>query len=113
MVRLLIFSGRPDPQWSLDADEAEGLAERLAESVGREKIHPPPLAGLGYRGFRLILTEQGPTEFVVYRSVVTENPGRAEVYWRDVGRVERWLLDDARRRGYGDLLDATKAGEED
>jgi hypothetical protein len=53
IVELDIFSGRPNPRWSLSESENAELA-RLIESL-QPAASPPSLTppGLGYRGFRL------------------------------------------------------------
>jgi hypothetical protein len=51
IVTLLIYSGRPDPGWSLtqtDLDEIAAIAAGLTRIEGI-----PPEGGLGYRGFRI------------------------------------------------------------
>jgi hypothetical protein len=112
-VRLLIFSGRPDPEWELTAEQAGPLFERVQRSVSGNEIHPPPPGGLGYRGF-LVQTRAResniPAEMVIYRGVVTVAPGAREVHWQDTGRSEDWLLDWAREHDYREILEAAKAG---
>ena len=108
-VRLLIYSGRPDPQWPLAADAAHELAKRMTGVVGGEPIHPPPPGGLGYRGFLVRMTvpvEGLPAEFLAYRRVVTVRPGPRAEHWRDTAGVEDYLLDEARRQNQGAALDA-------
>lgn len=110
VVRLLIFSGREDPEWALDADQAKHLAGRLQEAIGAEAIHPPPPGGLGYRGFLLHgLGNVGAAADVarVYRGVVSEGgEGAEQRHWRDNAGLEPWLLAQARERGHAQLLDS-------
>jgi hypothetical protein len=111
-VRLLIFSGRPDPEWSVEGDALDALAERVRPAVGRERAYPPQPGGLGYRGF-LVRNEDAipelPSEFLVFHGAIIERPGAAARYWRDAAGLEEWLLDDARRRGHGEILAAAGA----
>jgi hypothetical protein len=47
-----VFSGRPDPEWTVDADTADALIEvweQLAPRGGPAAVPPP----LGYRGVAL------------------------------------------------------------
>ncbi len=112
-VRLLIFSGRPDPEWSLDAEARDQLFARLRKTIGKEESNPPPTGGLGYRGFlvrtRLAKPSQIP-EFTVFRGVLNVGAGPRAVHWRDIGGVEELLLTQARERGWGEALEAFGAG---
>jgi hypothetical protein len=49
IVELDVFSGRENPQWSLDPD-AEARVGELLERLGPPGAPPEP-PGLGYRGF--------------------------------------------------------------
>jgi hypothetical protein len=108
-VRLLIFSGRPDPEWSLGGTFVEPLAERVRKTIGGERIHPPPAGGLGYRGFLVNCKGQEPAlpaQFLIFHGVLVEQPGPRAVYWRDSGGVEEFLLAEARQRGFDKMLEA-------
>lgn len=112
-IRLLIFSGRPDPEWVVEQKEAAAVRELL---VGLdERTNPPPPAGLGYKGFLVQLareTSELPTEIHVFRGVVTANPGSRARHLRDTTGLETWLLEDARRRGWGEVLDVAGAHDD-
>jgi len=107
-ISLLIFSGQPDPEWTLDEQAAVPLAERVKKTLSGEQVRTEPVGGLGYRGFA-VRTQRNvldlPTEFTVYQDVLTVEPGPKATHWRDTGGVEDWLLGQARERGFGDLLD--------
>lgn len=113
-VRLLIFSGRPDPEWSLDEGQLKELTELLTAALGGQKIHPPPEGGLGYRGFLLrdVPVDDKPSEVSVFRRVITERRRGRETHWLDTSGVEDWLLEVARRQGHGDALDWAGANPE-
>ena len=51
IATLLIYSGRPDPDWALTAEDLERLASIAAGLTPTEG--GPPEGGLGYRGFRV------------------------------------------------------------
>jgi hypothetical protein len=107
-VRLLIFSGRPDPEWIVEGDALDALAERARAAVGKERAYPPQPGGLGYRGF-LVRNEAVPdlpSEFLVFHGAIIERPGPAARYWRDAAGLEEWLLDEARRHGHREVLAA-------
>jgi len=109
MVRLFIFSGQPDPQWSLDEIAMAELRRRLQQTLGVERASPPPQGGLGYRGFlveSLVPALGLPRAFTVFRGVLSEPPGAHANHWQDRGGVEALLLAEARARGHGKALDA-------
>jgi hypothetical protein len=111
-VRLLIFSGRPDPEWDLGAEELKGVLEGVRAVAAGEDANPPPTGGLGYRGFLLegpALAEVRTEAATVFRGVVTMLRGQKGTHRRDTGDLERTLLRQARDRGYGDILDAAGA----
>ncbi len=110
-ARIGLYSGRRDPELTIDGSAAEELAGLIKETVGKEPTHAPPPARLGvYHGF-LVQTPSDlaqrlgiPREFRAYRGVVSVGVGREEHHWRDVG-VERYLLERAfRDEGHGAAL---------
>jgi len=108
-VRLLIYSGRPDPSWSLDETAITDLRRRLQQTIGGERAPQPGPEGLGYRG---LLVENSarvaglPAAFTVFRGVLSEPSRERGNHWQDRGGVESWLLAEARARGHGEALDA-------
>ncbi|KUK97230.1 MAG: hypothetical protein PHN90_11570 [Methanothrix sp.] len=130
-VVLQIFSGRPDPAWTLSEREIEELRKLLDLGLMKPlKGRQEPKMGLGYRGF-LILNEAGirgiPERMEVARHTVTiygtgieEAPevdkkyatismvraGKVDrSYYEDVNRIEIWLLEQAVKRGYSDEIE--------
>src|SRR5687767_3087620 len=105
-VALQIYSGRPDPTWELDPAQIEDFAGRVRESIGGERLPSSPPVALGYRGFRVRSRNVSgvPEEFTVGRRVLSQEPGLKGVHWLDRGDAESWLLEDARRRGFGQTL---------
>ena len=108
-VRLLLFSGRPDPEWTLDDAAIAALRERVRRTVGTETTSLQEPGALGYRGF-LVRNMAGvaglPAMFAVFRRVLSEPPGPRANHWRDIGDVENLLLGQARERGFGKALEA-------
>lgn len=107
-----IFSGRPNPELSLTGEAVETLGDLVRKSVGAESIHPPPPARLGfYYGFRVTTPEelakrfQLPTEFNVFRGVLTVPEDGKQRHWRDVAGVEKYLIDQTFEQGYGELIE--------
>ena len=90
IATLLIYSGRPDPQWLVGAAELEDLRRRYAglPLTRATPATPPPL---GYRGCCL---RSADAEWVAYGAVVTCKLESGSVEHRsDPGRqLERALL---------------------
>ncbi len=97
MVTLGIYSGRPDPSWDLTDAEVSlviGAISALPVRVGE-----PPVGGLGYHGFTLVIRRAGlADETVVAFQGTVAPPGVGPRQHRvDEGRtVERLLLDAGR-----------------
>jgi hypothetical protein len=107
MVRLLVFSGRPDPEWALDNDGIATLKRHVGEIIGGEHAHAPALGGLGYRGF--LIESHDPdisTTMLVFHGVITVEPGAKPEYWRDITGLEEWLFTEAELHEQGDILQA-------
>ncbi|MBF6213693.1 hypothetical protein IU433_28400 [Nocardia puris] len=90
-VELDLFSGRPNPAWTLTAPQARELARLLDDLPPTDRRADPP--GLGYRGFAVT----GTLDCTVYAGIVTFPKGRRA---EDAHGAERWLTDLARARGW-------------
>jgi hypothetical protein len=102
-VRLLVYSGLPDPEWTLDDAELEAVAERMRRSLQGPPAEPPPPWLLGYRGFLVRVEPPAPnlpSRFDVFRGTLTVYDAGGPSTVRDDGGVEMFLLGDARRRGH-------------
>ena len=98
-VELDVYSGRVNPSWELPAEDSRELARRLAGLA--TAATPPAEPGLGYRGF--VISSPGRS-VRVYQGVVSVSEGGATHHYRDSGQLERWLAEQARARGHGDLV---------
>jgi hypothetical protein len=113
----MVFSGRPDPEWILDESSILDLGKRIRALVrNEEQIQVPNSAILGYRGF-LVTNNTGireiPAEFSVFKGVFTERADKKVLHIRDSQGIESLLLEDARHKGFGDLLDDTGTADND
>lgn len=92
VISLGIYSGRPDPVWTLTGEEAAGLDAALAalpDSAGT-----PPVGGLGYHGFTI---SRPASTSVAYRGVVAApGEGRRAMKTDPTRTVERYLLQTSR-----------------
>lgn len=98
-VELDAFSGHPNPSWDLSPEETAELAGRLADLPSCPQGPPEP--GLGYRGF--VLSSE-IRKIRVYRGVLAVAEGKDTRYYADANRIELWLAEQAKRRGFGDLV---------
>ncbi len=112
-VTLGVFSGRPDPNWTLSEREVEELRRLLDRGLKTPMKQQQKLQGLGYRGF-IIRNEARvkgiPEEMEVYNrtiAIVETERGLEEkrTYYEDVNRIELWLVEQAADRGYGDAIE--------
>lgn len=90
-VELDIFSGMPNPIWTLTDDEAESFASRLAALSPISAAEP--VNNLGYRGFLVQLTQGADVQSVrIFRSVVEVSRNSTKSYVRDRDRALEWWL---------------------
>ena len=107
-----VFSGRPNPTWTLtpfQVEELRGLLAASRQEQRGEAVEPPYL---GYAGF--VITSRGqessmPFRVRVYGGVLTFFPeqreGSTQAYYADTYGVEAWLLEQAVRQGYADAIE--------
>ena len=90
-VTLGIYSGLPDPTWTLTAEESDHVATLLA-GLGRTD-GAATMGGLGYAGFSIV----GPDgTFVAFEGVVSPTSEPTYLLAEPQRTVERFLLDTAR-----------------
>lgn len=88
-----IFSGRPDPSWSLDEEAGSRLQQLFAamEKHDGPTVSAPPL---GYRG--VFLRDNAGHEWFAYREIVTLKEANRSEARKDAGRAfERALIASA------------------
>lgn len=110
IVMLDIFSGRPNPAWSLSRGQIDELGEKVQNLPSVTPVTPP---GLGYRGFvvrqlgaRVFKVDRRlPDQMRAYRSILAITDWGNTSYHQDVNRVEEWLLAQARDKGYWDVIE--------
>lgn len=94
-VELDLFSGNPNPVWSLTEAESATLVDMLAQ---RSPTSSQPLHdGLGYRGFLLAMTSTTSGESASIRvqgEVIAIDQGGTVRFLHDGDRkIEQWLLE--------------------
>jgi hypothetical protein len=96
-----VFSGRPNPTWTLTAAETKELQGRLAR-LATKLPAAPDVPDLGYRGVQLTL---GAMELSVARGGVSIQQGGTVTHLADAGRqLERWLVQTAQGKVSPDIL---------
>ncbi|HEX8903369.1 MAG TPA: hypothetical protein VF771_00860 [Longimicrobiaceae bacterium] len=105
-----LFSGRPNPTFTLDAEQAATLATLLRGlPAGGQRREPP---GLGYRGF--VIRDAGDalpgcTTLRAFHGIVTAECGAESRDLADPAQtVERWLLDVARPKLSAEVVDVIR-----
>lgn len=98
-IELDVFSGRPNPTWVASPERAASISRGLS-SLSDAPAQPEP-GHLGYRGF---VIRQGALRARVYDGhvFVTTN-GTTRTFTDSIG-LEAQLIDDARQRGFGDVI---------
>ena|ERR1044071_4624753 len=88
-----VFSGRPDPTWSVSEDTGNRL-QQLFETLESSQEHTIPAPPLGYRG--AFLRSDSNQQWFAYRGVVTLTELNRSEARRDPGRqFERAIVDSA------------------
>lgn len=108
-VTLDIFSGRPNPSWTIRPEDKQELTRRLAGLSRARQI--PSDRGLGYRGF--VITNQTeenglPTEIRVFEGLVTTKGKAGVSTFHDTNHLEKWLAEQAREQGLESLLETVR-----
>lgn len=92
-ARIFVFSGRPDPTWTIEDTIAEEL-ERIWDSLPPMHREPPVARPLGYRG--CLLKCKNDIEWFVYRNqVVLTRNGKTESRNDDQREFERLVISSA------------------
>lgn len=86
-----VFSGRPNPRWTLDAAGARELARRLGELPAAPAAQA--FEGLGYRGLVVTGLSVECPEVRLHGGRARGECADGPRAWADAGRaLERWLL---------------------
>ncbi|MGH7140684.1 MAG: hypothetical protein ACREHD_33545 [Pirellulales bacterium] len=105
-VTLDIFSGRPNPTWTMRPEHENELARRLVSLPPAQQL--PGGDDLGYRGF-IITNQTGarglPAEIRISNGLVAAKGAAGVSVFRDVSGLEQWLAEQAREEGLGSLLE--------
>ena len=93
-VTLNIFSGRPDPSWTLPEEAVSELQDRISRIATHSNLKAiEPTGALGYRGFS-IRREEAPSSTRIYAGIVDDGPGIPSLIAEN-REIEQWLLSTA------------------
>jgi hypothetical protein len=98
-IEIDAFSGRPNPQWVASPERAASVASALS-SLADAPSRPEP-DHLGYRGF---IVRQAGLRARVYDGHVFVTTNGATRTFVDSAGLEKQLIDDARQRGFGEII---------
>jgi hypothetical protein len=104
-VELDIFSGRPNPRWSLSGRGVRDLEERLERL---EPVQADEPRALGYRGF--VIRSKSEVQVRAFNSVLILTDARGKSSFRDGAGLEERLLEQADEHGFGDLIATFREG---
>ena len=95
VVTLDVYSGRPNPEWTLSDGEVRELHARLDALSNPLGSQPSRNEALGYRGLRVTTQrESKDVELTVGKGTIAVESGASAAYYRDTNRqLERWLFD--------------------
>lgn len=105
IVTLHIFSGEPNPKWVLTETQIDELKRKLNLQL---PLVQPKLIPTGYGGFiirNLSKVPIIPDKVHVYDGVLSIMNNGITNYYKDVGKIEEWLFNQARKLGYGDIIE--------
>ncbi len=91
-----LFSGLPNPQWPLDAEDIEHIQQVLQTAT--PTTNRPESPGLSYRGMNVELVGDSLSiQLSIYAEVITLRQAGTTFYLNDPNQAfERWLLERAR-----------------
>lgn len=105
-VELDVFSGRPNPTWTLSEKESTELLNLLKSLPAAKESNEED--GLGYRGFILSdfkVTEGLPATIRVYRKTINMQFDQPQSF-QDIHGIEHKLLQQASLHGFGAIADS-------
>jgi hypothetical protein len=98
-IELDVFSGRPNPNWVASPDRAASVSRALS-SLPAAPARPEP-GHLGYRGF---VIRQRELHARVYDGHVTVTANGVTRTLVDSAGLAQQLIDDARERGFSEVI---------
>jgi hypothetical protein len=106
-IELDVFSGRPNPSWELNPSESGELLKELSPLPEVDKNKAEFFDGLGYRGFIISVqaadkATSSPAIYRIYKGFILSD----DKIFSDKNSVEKKLMEQGRKKGFGDLIDS-------
>lgn len=111
-VELDVFSGRPNPSWTLTPEESQDLLKEIQSLPNTDIKADLAEEGLGYRGVLLTIqsdskaSESDFTSFRICQGLVNATNNKSNVDFRDVNELEKSLLEQAKQKGFKELVES-------
>ena len=103
-VTLDVFSGRPNPSWTLAPEQVRELQDRI-KALSMPLAGEPDVPDLGYRGVTVTISGSETSAISVARGGITLTQGSSAARFQDAGRaLERWLVHTGEAQLSPDLL---------
>lgn len=102
-VEVLIFSGRPNPEWRLqDSAGLQALKAKLNDLPEAFQEEPAEWSRLGFGGFRIRGGETAglPSDIRIFQGVIKIGQGKKARYLKDLQGFEQSLIAEARQQGF-------------
>jgi hypothetical protein len=95
-VEIDIFSGRPNPEWTLSEADTAVMVSKLSglqkAAAGLRSAH------LGYRGLVVRMPQQAGRTITIQNGVIESSGGTSSTFFLDPQRsLERWLIGTGRK----------------
>jgi len=104
IATLDVFSGRPNPTWTLTSAQTRELQSRI-KSLSTTLRTEPDVPDLGYRGVSVSIRGKESAEVSVARGAITVTQGGSVAKFQDTERqLERWLVHTGDAQLSPDLL---------
>jgi hypothetical protein len=110
-VAMDVYSGRPNPEWSLSTDQVAELKKRLAALSTIAPADAKISDDLGYRAMHVELRDaNGGNEIAVSRGLVVQKIGtNVKRHVDEQRKLELWLVNTGEGKLSADLLQKTTA----
>jgi hypothetical protein len=107
-VEIDIFSGMPNPDWTLSAADAAMFLSKL--SGLQQTVARPQSANLGYRGLVVRMPQEAGRRIYIQNGVIESSDGTSSTFFLDPQRsLERWLIGTGRKFLRHTVLEAIDA----
>ena len=109
-VQADLYSGRPNPEWDLAADDARQFLDRFNRLTSSRQPSVPAPVGLGYRGVRASVDSGGTSMQMSIAKAIVQVDAAGTTAGRQLDdpdrALERWLVETGRSALGSDVLDA-------